>query len=310
MEQQDFLDSQVSLFKNVTDRAPKVVSLRKVLLGETYKQEVEAVRAADGEQQQLLKRQLPCLAVSAICDGGHAAENVMQQTDLICIDFDAKDNTHLDNFNKLKELIAAIPFVGYCGLSCRGKGFFVIIPIAAPYRFADQYRAAVEYFKQYGLQADAQCKDITRLRFVSFDPQPYINEHPTAFDLVFEEEAEEPKQQETTAKGILEATEAIKATARIVDYINAAKAAETPIADNYEDWQKMAFAFATSFGEAGRDLFHRYAALSSKYDYEQTDRKFSNALAHGRDKVTIASFFNLCKTKGVAAAMDFNDIEY
>ena len=55
------------------------------------------------------------------------------------------------------------------------------------------------------------------------------------------------------------------------------------IAPTYIEYVQLAFAIATDCGEAGRDYFHRLCRLSAKYQREQADRVFSNALAtkHG-----------------------------
>jgi len=313
MEQQDykFTDSTVSLFCNVNDRRPTTTTIAAVFTGDKYKSQVGRVRQAQGEERRKLKAALPAVTVSAIMQGGHAKENIMRQTDVICIDFDSKDNTHLRNFTELKTLVADIPFVGYCGQSCGGGGFFALMPIAAPYRFAEQYAAAVEYFKTYGLIADPACKDVTRLRFVSYDPEPYINEQPTAFNFIVEEEGKHTAQRDTAKKGILSGEDAIKAAVRIVDYLNAAKAVRSQIADDYETAQRMAFALATSFGDTdtGRELYDRYCRLSDKYTPEWAEEKYNNALSKGNKSVSVASFFELCKDNGITAAADFDGID-
>lgn len=316
MEQQDykFTDSTVSLFCNINDKKPTTTTIAAVFTGDKYKSQVEEVRQAQGEERKRKKAALPAVTVSAIMQGGHAKENVTRQTDVICIDFDKKDNEHLRNFAELKTLIADVPFVGYCGSSCSGEGFFILMPIVAPYRFAEQYAAAVEYFKGYGLTADTSCKDITRLRFVTYDPKPYINEQPKAFNFIAGQTADDTTTQHTAKKGILSPVEATNAALRVVDYLEAAEAVRSKIADDYETAQRMAFAFATSFGdtEAGRKLYDRYCRLSVKYSEEWATEKYNNAVAKGhkgKDGVSIASFFQLCKDNGVTAAADFAGIE-
>lgn len=318
MEQQDykFTDGTVSLFCNINDRKPTTTTIAAVFTGDKYKSQVEEVRQAQGEERKRKKAALPAVTVSAIMQGGHAKENVTRQTDVICIDFDEKDNGHLTNFAELKTIIAAVPYVGYCGRSCGGRGFFVLMPIAAPYRFAEQYAAAVEYLKGYGLTADQSCKDITRLRFVSYDPEPYINEQPKAFNFIAGSRTDSDTPRNFAEKGILEGVEAINAALRVVDCLEAAEAVRSKIADEYETAQRMAFAFATSFGdtEAGRKLYDRYCRLSAKYldEPEWATKKYDNAISKGhkgKDCVSIASFFQLCKDNGITAAADFAGVE-
>lgn len=316
MELQDykFTDSTVSLFCNVNDKEPTTTTIAAVFMGDKYKSQVEGVRQAQGEERKRKKAALPAVTVSAIMQGGHAKDNVTRRTDVICIDFDKKDNAHLSNFEELKTLIADVPFVGYCGRSCSGQGFFALMPIVAPYRFAEQYAAAVEYFKGYGLAADQSCKDITRLRFVTYDPEPYINEQPKAFNFIAGEKASTTAQREIAEKGVLSPVEAANVVLRVVDHLEAAEALKSKISDGYETAQRMAFAFAASFGDtdAGRKLYDRYCRLSAKYSQEWATEKYNNAVAKGhkgKDGVSIASFFQLCKDNGITAAADFAGID-
>ncbi len=72
------------------------------------------------------------------------------------------------------------------------------------------------------------------------------------------------------------------------------------IADSYDDFLHVGFAFASDLGEQGRDLFHRVCRLSSKYtSYETENRKYDNCLNTGRGEVHLGTFFKLAEDAGV-----------
>ena len=72
------------------------------------------------------------------------------------------------------------------------------------------------------------------------------------------------------------------------------------IADNYDDFLHVGFAFASDLGEQGRELFHRVCRLSSKYtSYETENRKYDNCLSTGRGEVHLGTFFKLAEDAGV-----------
>ena len=76
------------------------------------------------------------------------------------------------------------------------------------------------------------------------------------------------------------------------------------IAPTYIEYVQLAFAIATDCGEAGRDYFHRLCRLSAKYQREQADRVFSNALATKHGDIHLGTVFHLAETAGVTIRKD------
>jgi hypothetical protein len=84
----------------------------------------------------------------------------------------------------MKELMAQIPFVAYCGLSASGKGYFVLVKV--PEGINDNtehqryYEALMMDFERAGLKVDGT-KDVSRLRGYSYDPEAYFNHQPDTY---------------------------------------------------------------------------------------------------------------------------------
>ncbi|GAA6255907.1 DUF3987 domain-containing protein [Bacteroides sp. f07] len=76
------------------------------------------------------------------------------------------------------------------------------------------------------------------------------------------------------------------------------------IAPTYIEYVQLAFAIATDCGEAGRDYFHRLCRLSAKYQREQADKVFSNALATKHGDIHLGTVFHLAETAGVTIRKD------
>ena len=135
------LNQTVSFYASVTDTRPDDANLYDLLVGDTYKSEVLAIRKErNPERQKAMKNKLPLFTPSGIFLRSDA-KSLLQPTGLICIDIDGKDNAGANNFDRFKDLIAAVPYVVYCGLSVRGNGYFCIIPIASPDKFKQHFRA-------------------------------------------------------------------------------------------------------------------------------------------------------------------------
>ena len=76
------------------------------------------------------------------------------------------------------------------------------------------------------------------------------------------------------------------------------------IAPTYIEYVQLAFAIATDCGEAGRDYFHRLCRMSAKYQREQADRVFSNALTTKHGDIHLGTVFHLAETAGVTIRKD------
>ena len=166
--------------KDAPDNELKTISLGRALIADTWRAQVEAVRAeTDPAKQEALKKALPVFTPSGTFS--HIARRGLKQhSGFISIDIDCKPdkgiNLALVGFDlKAAVAAAAVPHIAYCGLSCRGAGYVCIIPIADPTKHSEYFRALAYHFERAGLEIDRDCRDISRKRFVSWDPDPYIN---------------------------------------------------------------------------------------------------------------------------------------
>lgn len=115
------------------------------------------------------------------------AQNIVAHSNLLCIDIDKKDNMDVDWFDDLKHEWHNIPQILYAGRSIRGKGWFAIFRIAYPDKHEDQFEALKHDFANSGLIIDKACKNVNRMRFISYDPEPYVNEDATLYTKVWVE---------------------------------------------------------------------------------------------------------------------------
>lgn len=75
------------------------------------------------------------------------------------------------------------------------------------------------------------------------------------------------------------------------------------ITGDYPQWFKIGCALAHTFGEDGRDMFHRVSRFGNTYDQDSTELKYAECLK--TDKVSIGTFFYYAKLSGVEVAADF-----
>ena len=71
------------------------------------------------------------------------------------------------------------------------------------------------------------------------------------------------------------------------------------IAPGYSEYVKLAMAIASDCGEMGRSGFITLCSMSAKFNRENAERLFSNALKRGRGDVHLGTAFHLAKMAGV-----------
>ena len=304
-----FLNFKVSTFKDVRAMADKEPQpLRTILTSDKYKEQVEAVRAVKyhSSEQKELKKKLPIFTMGVFAKE-RRSNKINEVAPLIALDFDGKDNEPNLAFRALKQVVEGDPYTLYCGLSCSGKGWRVILPIRSTEARIEHYMAAVRYFhKRYGMVADEACKDVAHAFFVSYDVKPYINEDVKPFPYVLQA-ARLPLDRER-ANNTAEAVKMLLA-------IEKAEAEKLKAFANYEEWVKMGLAIASTFGEDGRIMFHRLSALCpEKYDEEQAETKYNNLITSSSTLpiATVASVYWMLSKARRAKSIeeDFSNINY
>lgn len=277
---------------NADDSEIETISLARALFSDAWRAKVEAVRAEkDPAKQKALKDALPCFTPAGTFR--HVSRAGLQTPSrFLCVDIDYKPEKGINNAlagYDLKAEISRVPCVAYCGLSCRGAGYFVIIPIADPAKYRDYYKALQVDFERCGLTIDPACKDISRKRFVSWDADPYINTAATPYAYTL------PEREHATRETLGRDLDAAETAAKVEAVIKSCEANRWDITADYADWVRVLSALASTFGEAGRDYAHRISALYPGYSQEQTDAKYSNLLQHPEYKTQIGTFFYIAR---------------
>ena len=183
-------DRVVSVFSNVRDTEPLEMKLIEFLaLGHLYKEQIKRLRyCSDKEVRNYYKKQLPMMTTSGVFRGGRKADCLVAHSGLICIDIDEDDNTGIPDFEYLKEnVLSRIEEVAYAARSVGGAGYFAIIPLKYPSQHKRQFKKLQEQFAELGITIDAACSDVCRLRCLSYDEAPYINEGAVAYTGVYKE---------------------------------------------------------------------------------------------------------------------------
>jgi len=166
-------------FKSLRNTKPEqVVSLTDVLTeiaSDKYKSQIDAIRSQENPSKSPLKDKLPVFTPTGIFNYRSLA-GLEEYNGLMCLDID-----HVEDPILLKEKCKKLNYVFAAFITPSGKGLKVMIKSPAT---SENYReieakVAEAFSLDTGAIRDNHCKDISRIQFVSYDPELYINENST-----------------------------------------------------------------------------------------------------------------------------------
>ncbi|KAA0242825.1 MAG: hypothetical protein EDM70_12655 [Candidatus Brocadia sp. AMX2] len=288
--------TEVNCYKNVQDVTGQPVTLAKILEGikagngGKWIPAIEKLRGTQDESEQKeCKSSLPCFTASGLFTK-RSAEGLAVHSGFILLDIDYKDNPALsEQGDRIRQRLTKDKLTAFLFASCRGKGLAVGVKIDKNHHAESFQHLEAYYKKTYGLVVDKSCKDVSRLRFVSYDPDIYINENSETF--IVPETVPEQEQPPCIPH------------ARDDDHriMQAIIATGKPLAgiDDYDSWLNVGFAIANTFGEAGREYFHMLSGASSKYDKADCDEKYDNCLRTNKGAFTFGTIIHRAKDAGI-----------
>lgn len=252
-----------------------------------YLPQIEAyrnTRSLSKDEQAAAKIKIPAVTISGVFKNNVSNANLTQHSGLICIDFDA-----VEDVAQLKRELEKDAYTYAALLSVSGNGLAALVKIEPEQHLPAFEGLKAYYFKNYGQLIDASCKNVSRLRFLSYDPLMHHNPEAKTFK-EYPKKTAKPKVVNTVLTG--------NEFDELIDKI--CRGGYDLTEGAYANYLSIGFALASEFGEQGREHFHAVAAQNAKYDHKKADRQFTYCLRDtGQSKVTIGSFYYLAKQAGV-----------
>jgi len=126
------------------------------------------------------KLKLPAITPCALFNGRRIQPNILRYNQIIILDFDKMTPEEL---KRLKTLICLCLYTYACFVSPSGNGLKVFVRVST---CAEQHKMAFLAVQQFymaltGFEIDPSGKDVTRLCFVSYDPDLYYNPNAVVF---------------------------------------------------------------------------------------------------------------------------------
>jgi hypothetical protein len=188
--------------------------------------------------------------------------------------------------DRLKTLLSQDKYFYALFVSCGGNGLCGIVKIDTD-KHKISYKQISEYLvKTYGVEVstDKGCNDISRIRYVSYDPDLYFNEH----SLPFKTKKQTPGPKIEKRDYLIIPQDFERITAEIEER-------KIDVTTDYERWLVLGFSIATSFEEDGRDYFHRLSQFNDTYDFDDCDKKYDNFLETKSGALNVCWFYDHVK---------------
>ena len=182
-----WLDKQVSLYSSQVDNIGRPTSLRDILLTR-FADDLPVILALKKlnpdtedykEQSRQLKAQLQSYTPAALmATKAKGQAKVISRSGIMQLDFDY-DQIKAYDIEELKRCVFTLPFIGFCGLSCSGRGFYALASIAEPEKLYEYAEHCFKILKGYGIIPDeSKGKKPENLRYLSYDANMLIRENP------------------------------------------------------------------------------------------------------------------------------------
>ena len=281
----------ISHYKNIYDSQDIDIELSSFLEGVRtgkWQDIVLQVRSTpDKAERDKLKKTAPLVTVS----GSFSARKddaIRAHSGFIAIDID-----NIDNPEDTKKLIQGDSYIYAAFTSISGHGLCLIVKIDGT-RHLDAFNGIASYlYHTYQLIVDQSGKNVSRARFISYDPWIHINTKA----VMFKKYLAKPKERKLAKVAVVKTDFDAMIAAMDRKGLN--------LCEDYSEWIQIAYALVSEFGEGGRDYFHTLSSHSSKYNSDDCNAQYTACLKnHSESKgkrSTIATIYYHAKQNGIQA---------
>lgn len=232
-----------------------------------------------------LKSTSKCITGSAVFESGKSkkAENIKALNNLIVIDIDTdiSEEKYYELRNDKYTLIIHKSF--------GGDGYCIFVKIDSN-RFEDSFDGLADYYyNQFNIAIDQSCKNKNRLRYLSYDPDIFVNEKSNKFIPKNTKKFQAPKSTETNYVFHQDDFDNIfkQIQERSIDLVKG----------DYFRYIRIGFALFDKLGHAGESYFQIINQYNPNLN-KKNERKEWLALCKP-GPVGIGTFYYYCKEEGI-----------
>jgi hypothetical protein len=256
-----------------------------------WKSQVEIVRDAYAKGGKEGARHPKTRLPGAIFSGEfsqRSGSDLICHSGVLCADLDDLN----EDIIEVRRRIVADPFTLACFTSPTGTGLKVLIPVYPDEeRHAASFHTVQQHYKQtYGLDIDPKCGDLSRLCFVSYDPDLFMN---PAANVITPAATDKPSGSHSWARP----------TEKLEDEEPRIRTALQDIpADNYDTWIRVGMALHGWDAQRGFELWDEWSqTCEAKYKQDEMPAKWASFGSEHKNAVTLGTLFDLAKKAGASS---------
>src|SRR5574343_93976 len=244
-----------------------------------WKHFIEPIRQEpDKAKRDRLKRNIPSVTIGGVFKE-RQQDKLIDHSGFICVD--------IDKFNDKSSLLSD-PYTYALFQSASGGGIAVIVRVnpdkhKEAYRWLEHY-----YYATFGISVDPAPKNVASLRYVSYDPDIFVNTRS------LQSRTKSEKARKPQSLPVILPTNAVE------EMISQVVQSRIDLAPDYDSYLRLGFALASGFGEEGRTYFHQLCHISDKYHSAQADKQFDWCLSGvGKSGISVGTFYWMLKDAGI-----------
>jgi hypothetical protein len=283
------IESQrISFFSSAKSKSSNQLTINEYFSGIIKGQWQDAVLAYRAGKFE--KSNVPAVTASGLFSG-RLDKDIQEHSGVLVIDIDEKDQQK--EIINIREQLKEIPEVLAIHASLGGRGLAVYFKINKA-KHVESFETITKMLtNDWKIIPDLHCGNVGRLRFVSYDPDCYLNYGCDTWSQ-FEKKTKNQITEQSYSHHIYSDSD--------LDYIlNQIKERQLCITPDYYSWLRVGFALASKLGESGRDAFKIVSSYYGGKEKISVDKQFDICLRSDAAKnngSSIKSFFYYAKLAG------------
>lgn len=235
----------------------------------------------------------PCVTIAGEFNEGRMDKDIKEPSGFIAMDVDETGMPPGMTPAQFRDVVKQDKYCVAAFISISGRGVCMIYAVDHK-KHREAFQGLSEYiYNTYHAICDPTSINISRVRFVSYDPDVYFSTNFIQFKQYPKEK--EPKRYDKV----------VFVDSDFKDILNQIVKRKIDITKGiYWRWLKIAFALVDQFGEEGREYFHIVSQFSDKYELKpgKTDQQYDACLKHRatQKEAKIATFYYYCKELGLS----------
>lgn len=273
---------EVTIFKNFNE-AIEILPVEDVIeriQSGVYRNQVEQLRQliSDGKKKEYTekKKSLPAFTPCGTFSQGRKIETLLNYSGVLILDIDKLTAPELE---QAREKAGKEKYTFAMFLSPGGNGLKILVQVntGREHHSAAFNQVKAHYESVLGVLVDKSGRDVSRLCFVSYDPEALLNLDAKPFPV---------NTNLSLEKDILKVIEQIE-NARL------------DMTNDYVSWRNIGFAICDALGESGRGYYHRISRFNPDYNLEICNEQYTKCMQSTGSGIHISTLFYMAKNHGI-----------